>query len=189
MDVVLIGAGGHAKAVVEAILGRGDRLTAYVDPRPAPWLDARHFEQDCDALAELSGAVFAIGLGGVEPADLKRRLALYEQYRAAGFAAPAVVHPAAHVSPSAELEDGAIVLAAAVVQPGASVGTAAIVNTGASVEHDSEIGPGSHVAPGAILLGECRIGRCSMIGAGALVLPETHVPDETLVPALSRHKA
>lgn len=182
---LLIGAGGHAKAVVEAARASIGDVVAYVDPRPVAWLQAAHLAADADVKA--NGIPIVIGMGGVSATQLKARLALLESYLSRGHPAPPVVHPQAHVSADAALQDGAIVLAGAIVQPGAVIGRGAIVNTRAVVEHDSKIGAGSHVAPGAIALGGCRIGRCVMIGAGAVVLPGATVADETLVPALTRH--
>jgi sugar O-acyltransferase (sialic acid O-acetyltransferase NeuD family) len=180
---LLIGAGGHSKAIVEA-LGR-DTLTAYVDDVVAPWLAIERIGDDETALQSALPANFAMGLGGVSRQALEHRLSLFERYLASGRAAPCICHPAAHVSPSAQIEEGAIILAGAIVQPGAVVGRAAIVNTGAIVEHDCHLGAGSHLAPRAVLLGDVRVGRCAMIGAGATVLPQCEIGDGILVPANS----
>lgn len=185
MACLLIGAGGHAKAVAEAAVATLGGITAYVDPHPADWLTAVHIGADSEIMA--SGMPVVIGVGGVTAVQLARRLALLDTYLGRGHRAPAVVHPQARVSPSARLSAGSIILAGAVVQPDAVIGRGAIVNTRAVVEHDSTIGDGAHVAPGAIVLGGCRIGRCAMIGAGAVVLPSSTVEDGALVPALTRH--
>lgn len=185
MACILIGAGGHAKAVAEAAEASIGDIVAYVDPRPADWLRIARLTTDADVKA--NGIPVVIGMGGVTAMQLKARLALLNSYLDRGHPAPAIVHPQAHVSPTARLDAGAIVLAGAVVQPGAVIGRGAIVNTRAVVEHDSTIGDGSHVAPGAIVLGGCRVGSCAMIGAGAVVLPAAAIDDEALVPALTRH--
>lgn len=185
MACILIGAGGHAKAVAEAAAASIGEIVAYVDPRASDWLGAARLAADTDVKA--NGIPIVIGMGGITAAQLQARLALLESYLGRGHPAPAVVHPQAHVSASARLGDGAIVLAGAVVQPGAVIGRGAIVNTRAVVEHDSMIGDGSHVAPSATVLGGCRVGRCAMIGAGAVLLPAAVVGDGALVPALTRH--
>jgi UDP-3-O-[3-hydroxymyristoyl] glucosamine N-acyltransferase len=185
MACLLIGAGGHAKAVAEAAEATLGGIAAYVNPRPADWLAAVHVAADSGIKA--NGMPVVIGVGGVTAAQLAKRLTLLDAYLGRGHRAPAIVHPRAHVSAAARLEAGAIVLAGAIVQPGAVVGRGAIVNTRAVVEHDSMIDAGAHVAPGAIVLGGCRVGRCAMIGAGAVILPGAVVADEALVPALTRH--
>ncbi|HUU24009.1 MAG TPA: hypothetical protein VMW68_00370 [Methyloceanibacter sp.] len=183
---LLVGAGGHAKAVVEALEAGDIEIDAYVDLMAKDWPAARHIPSDEAALLLKKGNV-VIGMGGVTGADLSRRLALLRRYRDAGWAAPAVVHPAATVSRRAKLGPGTIILAGAVVQPGALIDEGAIVNTCAIVEHDSRIGAGVHIAPGATVLGGCGVGEAAMVGAGAVVLPGAIVPEEGLVPALMRY--
>lgn len=183
--VLLVGAGGHAKAIVEAL--GGDMIAAYVDGETVPWLKAEHIGGDDLALRSPQPPEFVMGFGGVSPKALRHRLSLFERYLAAGRAAPAVRHPAAYVSPSARIEAGAIILAGAIIQPDVVVGRAAIVNTGAIVEHDSHLGAGCHIAPGALVLGGVTIGRCAMIGAGAVVLPQCEIGDARLIQANDLH--
>jgi sugar O-acyltransferase (sialic acid O-acetyltransferase NeuD family) len=184
MNFVLVGAGGHAKALVEVVRASGGTISRYVDRKEAAWLDAPHTASD-DVVDPAEGSVL-LGIGGVTPDELERRLALFDRYVARGFRSEPVRHPAAWVSTSAELAAGVVVLAGAVVQPHARIGRGAIINSGAIVEHDSVVGDGSHVAPGAIVLGACRIGRCCMIGAGSVILPEVEVADRSLVAAGTR---
>ncbi len=184
MRFVLVGAGGHAKAICEAIEVDGGELACYVDPSPATWLSAPQRTDDNDV--EPGDGSLVLGIGGLQPAGLSRRLALFDGYIERGFTSSPIVHPAAHVSEGARIEAGTVVLAGAVVQPDARVGRAAIINTAAVVEHDSIIGAGSHLAPSSVVLGDCRVGECCMIGAGAIVLQGAVVPDGSLVRAGAR---
>jgi len=179
----LIGAGGHAKALVEAIEATGGRVAVYVDARRSTWLDRPCIARDAD-LADLSLQI-AIGFGAIDPAGLISRLAKLDALLDRGFLAPPLCHPAAHVSAGATLAPGVVVLAGAVVQPGARIGKGVIVNSGAIVEHDAAVGNGSHVAPGAIVLGDASVGRAVMVGAGAVVIQGSRVPDRGLVRATS----
>ena len=186
MSLLLVGAGGHARAIAEALSAQGSPVEAYVDSRVVDWVRAQHFESDAEAEGLLPDA-FVVGIGGVSPATLSRRLELFHRYAKRGWTARTVVHPAAFVSAHAEVGAGNTILARAVIQPAVRLAEAVIVNTGAIVEHDSRVGAGSHVAPGAIVLGGCTVGACCMIGAGAVILPGATVPDETLVPARRRY--
>lgn len=187
MNVLLVGAGGHAKAVHEAVVAAGDTVSAYADPRPAGWLAAHHYPDDPAADREAPDTAVVIGIGGVTPRDLRARLRVLDRYLEKGRPAPTVKDRTASVSPTAALGSGAIVLAGAVVQPATDIGRGVIVNTLAMIIHDSVVGAGSHVAPGAVVLADCTIGECVMIGSGAVVLPGSTVPDDTLIPALSRY--
>ena len=183
-NYVILGAGGHAKSLVEAITAKGGEISAYVDPRRCEWLECRH-EKDEMAITPEDGSII-VGLGGICPDKLIYRLSILEQMLARDFDAPPIIHPQAQVSVNASLEPGVIIMRGAIIQPGASLGLGCIVNTGAIVEHDSNIGAGAHIAPGAIILGSCNIGKTSFIGAGAVVLQGQEVKKGSLIPALMK---
>jgi sugar O-acyltransferase (sialic acid O-acetyltransferase NeuD family) len=186
MSLLLVGAGGHARAIAEALSAAKSPADIFVDPQPNNWLKARHLSSDTEAEA-LPAESFVIGVGGMSPDQLARRYALFQTYRKRGWIPRTVIHASATVSVLAEIGEGCIVLAQAVVQPATRLGDAVIVNTAAIVEHESSVGDGTHVAPGAIILGGCTVGAACMIGAGALVLPGAQVPDGTLIPAGGRY--
>ena len=184
-NFILLGAGGHAKALVETITELEGTVVVYIDPQPADWLDVRH-ETDEAAVSPEDGSVIT-GIGGLSPTKLRKRLETLDRFLRRRFTADALIHPAAHVSASADLAAGVSILAGAVIQPEAKIGRGVIINSNATVEHDSVVGCGTHIAPGAIVLGDCRIGECCFIGAGAIVLQGRSVPDGTFLPALSSY--
>ncbi|MBT5109577.1 MAG: hypothetical protein HOM25_12915 [Rhodospirillaceae bacterium] len=183
-SIILVGAGGHACGVVDAITGSGGHVAVCVDPKPNDWLETRRVSNDDDVTPD-EGAV-ALGVGGVTPEALKTRLALLQSFLDRNFTANPIIHPTATVSPSAVLEAGVTVLANAVIQPFTHIESGVIVNTGAIVEHHSSVAAGAHIAPGAIVLGQCHIGSCCMIGAGAVILQKQTVAPFTLVKAVTR---
>jgi UDP-perosamine 4-acetyltransferase len=175
MKLVVVGAGGHARSILEAVRAAGEHeAVACTDPRPelaGKDLDGVPIVGDDSRLAELleSGAGAAcIGLGGA--ANNRPRMALFDRILGAGFELPAIIHPAAIVASNARIGRGCVVLAAAVVGPGASLADNVVVNTGAVVEHDCIIEAHVHVATGALLGGEVVCERLSHIGIGASVL-------------------
>ena len=94
---------------------------------------------------------------------------------AAGLALPTLVHPSAHLAPSATLAAGVQVLPNASVGPNARVGLGGLINTGAIVEHDVAVGDYSVVDPGAVLTGRVRIGHSVEVGSGAVLIPDVEV--------------
>ncbi|MGG5811558.1 acetyltransferase [Falsiroseomonas sp. CW058] len=167
---LVLGAGGHARPVIEALHAAGHQVAGLLDDAPGgavlghPRLGTL---ADLDRLAGKGFAVVvAIGANGLRALLGARCVAL-------GLPLPPVVHPSALLSPSATLSDGAQVMARAVVGPGAIIGPLALVNTGAIVEHDCAIGAAAHLGPGAVLCGGVRVGAEALVGAGAVVRPGT----------------
>lgn len=174
MRMVGIGAGGHARVLLEMLQARGDvEVVGLLDTNPelkgAKVLGVRVLGSD-ELLEGLrrDGVTHAfIGVGGTGDNDPRRRL--YELARRSGFELVSLVHPSAVVSPSAALGEGTCVCPGAVVAPGAQLGRNVIVNTGAVVEHDCVVGDHAHVASGAVLAGGVTVGEGAHIGAGASV--------------------
>jgi UDP-perosamine 4-acetyltransferase len=166
-SVIVVGAGGHARVVAEAI-GR-DRIIGYVAPdRGADERGLGEWLGGDDLLrAPRAGASYVIGVGFVDRAGARRRASLLETCRQ--LTLETVVHPHAVVSSSAELGDGTFVAAGAIVGVSTRIGRGVIVNTGAVVDHDCRIGDNVHLAPGSVLSGSVRIGRDTLVGVGASV--------------------
>ena len=181
-NTILIGAGGHAKVICEILEQTRYRLAGYAALDECDWLDLKRYDDD-GLIGDATVEAFVMGIGGVSPHELGRRLELYHQWLERGVAPINVLHPAAIVSKTAQLKDGVCVLAGAVLQPGASIGAATIINTRAIVEHDARVADGVHIAPGAVVLAEAQVGATAMIGAQATILPRAVVPSGTLVRA------
>ena len=183
--VLLIGAGGHARVVAEALRVRGREVHAVVTLEGG--FDGVEQLTDEAAFARWpEGRDAALGVGGrparADPGtEVRRRL--YETYRERGFALPAVIGAGVVLSSGIALSDGLQLMAGAVVQPEVRFGTNVLVNTGARIDHDCEVGDHVVVAPGAVLCGGVAVGAGSWIGAGAVVLEGRRIGAGALVAA------
>jgi len=171
--IVVLGAGGHAKVVVDAI--RAAELARTVRVRDDD--SRRHGE-------ELLGILIETPIGNPEElpecahvamGDNRTRQQLAAALVAAGKRLIAVVHPRASMAATARVGSGAFIAANAVIAPSAVVGECAIINHCAVVDHDCMVGPYAHIAPNATLGGSVRVGVGTLIGAGAVLLPGVDV--------------
>lgn len=194
LRVLGLGAGGHAKVVLEILtLTEMYDVVGLLDPRPE--LHGTHVHGvpvlGGDDLLERQyhdgvRSVF-IGLGGADDPRPRRRL--YELARSSGFGVVSAVHPAAVVSASASTGPGVTVAATAVIGPAAEVGENVIVNTGAIVEHDCSVGNHVHVATGARLASGVRVGDGAHVGAGATVIQGVTIGEGAVVGAAALVRA
>jgi UDP-perosamine 4-acetyltransferase len=174
--LLVLGAGGHAGPVIEALRAAGMEPAGLLDDAAtAPVLGLPVLGR-IESLGR-HGATAAVIAIGHNPT----RERLGALCRAAGLALPQVIHPAALVSPSAGIGEGAQVMARAVLGPRAWLGPLALANTGAIVEHDCVIGAAAHLGPGAILCGGVRVGARALVGAGAVLRPGVAVGDDAVV--------
>ncbi|MDX9991695.1 MAG: acetyltransferase, partial [Anaerolineales bacterium] len=203
-QILIYGAGGHAKAVMEMVQALGlNQIAGILDDNLAltgkfvlgiPVLGGRDL---LPQLREKGLTLAANGVGGI--LEIGVRVRLFELLAAAGFRFPALAHPRATVEKSAVLGDGVQVFANAYVGSSSLLQPRCMVNSGAIVSHDCEIGEYTHIAPGALLAGHVHVGKRSLVGMGvttaigikigdgvrignaAVVYGD--VPDKTILPA------
>jgi UDP-perosamine 4-acetyltransferase len=180
--VLVVGAGGHAKVVIELIRAGGGQVAALVDADPTPRqvLGCAVVGAD-EALARLraeglSRAFVALG-------DNRLRARLAQRLRELDFVLVNAVSPGAHISPSARIGAGVAVMAGAAVNAEARIEDLVIVNTCAAVDHDVRLGEACHVGPGSTLAGEVKVGRLAFVGAGATLIPGVSVGDGAVIGA------
>ena len=183
-----VGAGGHAKNVIDAIVSSGRGVIAgLLDANPSRKGDRVLGITVLGTPADLeryrrSGIAHAfVGVGGI-PDPTAARI-VFDDLSDAGFRLPPIAHPKAVVSRWAIIGAGCQVLAAAVINPDARIGQGAVVGTGAIVGHDAIVDAHAHVAAGARIGGGVHVGAGVLIGAGAIVLQRVRVGDGASVGA------
>lgn len=180
--IIVLGAGGHAKVVVELLRASGRTVAGLLDADPTPRTVAGAEVLGDDLLlprlrAEgVADAFVALGDNRLR-GDVARRAA------AQGFSLVNAVSPQAVLSPSARLGVGIAVMAGAVVNAEATIGDLAIVNTGAVLDHDVRIGEAAHVAPGCALAGAVTVGARAFLGVGCSVIPGVTIGEDAVVGA------
>lgn len=183
VDIVLIGGGGHALSVADAIMNRKDyEIVGYTDLSDTH-IPLRYLGTD-EVLASLlkKGVVnAAITVGYLGKNNVRDRL--YHMAKRAGFRLPQIIDPSAVVSNSADVGEGVFIGKNAVVNAGAKIGKMSIINTGAIIEHNNLIGEYSHVAVGATLCGDVHVGEHVLIGANSTIIQGVHIGMNAIIGA------
>ncbi|MBV8047221.1 MAG: acetyltransferase [Paludibacterium sp.] len=190
LPIIVVGAGGHAAVVVDALLEAGAKVLGFTDPdlhlHGTQRIGLPVLGSDDEVLGQFAPdrVSLANGLGFVNGSGQRSLRAVVQlRLEARGWQFVSVIHPLAHVSSRAKLGASCQILAGAHVQAGASVGTGTIVNTGAIVEHDSIVGHWCHLATRSTLCGHCRVGDGSLVGAGAVLRQGVAIGKNTVVGA------
>jgi len=181
--VLVVGAGGHARVCIEALVDSGHHVLGVVstDGSAIDGLDVPVLGTDADvvAVAREHGAdcVF-IAIG-----DNAARSTATQGCLDAGLALTTAISRFAMVSHTAVVGSGVALLPGAVVNAATTIGDGTIINTNASIDHDCHLGSFVHVAPGVAIAGGVIIGSGAMVGIGASVLPNRVIGDGAMVGA------
>jgi sugar O-acyltransferase (sialic acid O-acetyltransferase NeuD family) len=165
--LVVIGAGGHAKVVIDTAERAGWKILGVIDDRPdVSIFGYEYLGSITDVSFESSWpVVIAIGSNLV-----RAKIAGILEGRASWGT---VIDPGAHISKRATVLAGSVVFAGAVIQADAVIGRHCIVNSAASIDHDVHLGSYCHVSPRSVLTGAVQLDDGVFIGAGAVMIPST----------------
>jgi sugar O-acyltransferase (sialic acid O-acetyltransferase NeuD family) len=179
--LVIIGAGGHGREVLDVVEAVNvvspcyEVLGVVADHADVDLLARRgttllgspdHLVEG--TLADVpADAMLVVAVG-----DPGTRTTLADRLEGAGWAiAPALVHPAATVGGDVRLGAGAVLAAGARVTTNVTIGRHVQLNVGAVVSHDSVIGDHATLSPGVLVNGSVRVGEGAFLGTGTIVTP------------------
>lgn len=186
-ELIIIGAGGYAKSVIDSIDYFNYRIKGFLDEYST---DAEHLgypilwhkldEIDCP-----EKYFYFIAIGNNE-----RRKVWFDRLLQRELRLINIVDRSAIISPQAEVGNGCFFGKMSVVNSKAIIGDDCIVNTKSLVEHgcrvhdhanistnavingDVVIGEGTFVGSSSVTIGQKMIGEWSTIGAGAVVIDD-----------------
>lgn len=170
-ELLLIGGGGHCKAVIDVIektqawniLGIIERANSGIQSVCGyPVLG-----DDDDLWRFYSPGRFAlITVGQIKSANLRKILFAKAQH--IGFQFPAILSPLANISNTAKILDGTVIMHFAHIGPDVSIGSNTIINTGAIIEHDCSIGNHCHISTHTTVNGNVSIHDQVFLGSGSI---------------------
>jgi UDP-perosamine 4-acetyltransferase len=181
--VVVLGAGGHAKVVLDILSETADWdvLGCLSPPGHAGAILGYPVLGGDDLLAELHQA--GVRHAFVAVGDNRLRRDLCRRVQELGFELINAISARASLSRWAELGKGVAIMAGAAVNAQAILGDGVIVNTGATVDHDVFVGPYAHIGPGSHLAGSVHVEEGAFLGIGSSVIPGVRIGAWSLVGA------
>ncbi|RPJ79543.1 MAG: acetyltransferase [Alphaproteobacteria bacterium] len=180
MKIVLIGAGGHAKVVLDTVIStKLHEIVALIDDNPGLngsfLFDIPIFNQ-LESCGNIQGYIVAIG-------DNYIRKTKFEFYKSKGYSPVTGIHKSVIISPYANIGDGTVAFANVVVNPGAQIADNVILYTACTVDHDCMIFDHAYISPGCNISGRVNIGTGAFLGTGAVVLPGVKIGDWSIIGA------
>ena len=182
-DVFVYGSRSYAATVRDLAMECGWRVLGFIDDHAPPSAFVSTFD---DVTAQHAGTSAGM-LIGIGYRDLDARWRAWERVRAAGWDVPALIHPRAHVAPSAQIGEGCILMAGVVVDHRTQVKDACVLWPQACVNHDCLVGANTFLSPQVVICGNVRLGEHSFIGAQSVIVDGADLPSRTRLRMGSRY--
>lgn len=178
-NVVIIGAGGHAKVIADIITKSNDNVIGFLDDN----LDIQSktiylnktvlgTTKDIDKYKEY---YFIIGIGNN---NIRENIA--NSYDLKWYTA---IHPNAITANEVSIEEGSVVMAGSIINTGTKIGKHCIINTKSSLDHDNIIENYVHISPGATLAGTVHIKEKTWVCAGATIINNIKIAKNNIIGA------
>lgn len=184
MNVVLFGAGGHAKVTIDIMrlnnynvycILDDDKSTHRTNVLGVPVLGGK---EKFDEIIQNNVSKMIITIG-----SNKVRMLIANLAKSAGFNLVNAIHPSSVIAKSAVIGEGVFIASGAVICADARIGDCSIINTGASVDHECVIEEAAHICPGVRLAGNVSIGSCAQVGIGSSVIQGLTIGEHSMIGA------
>lgn len=180
---IIIGAGGHCRAVIDCITSRNGQIE-YI-------LDINYTGRDevilgipvgsyQDLITTYNPEYFSCALA---IGDNRLREKLFNELKSKNYSLPPLIHATAYASGSVILEEGCFIGAGCILNSLCHIRHNTIINTGAIIEHETTVGPHCHIGPGSRIAGRVEIGEGTFLGIGVSVIDKVHIGSNVTVGA------
>jgi UDP-perosamine 4-acetyltransferase len=174
MNLVIFGAGGHGKVILDILKRNNIEITGFLDDDKSkantefqnyPILgDLQYCGSEESILGDKFQGIVAIG-------DNKEREKVLTKLLNFGMVPYNAFHPKATIADDVTFGKGNAVMAGVIINPGSKIGNNVIINTACSIDHDNILEDHVQVCPGSHLAGEVTVKKYAFIGTGAIVNP------------------
>ncbi|WP_288724832.1 acetyltransferase [uncultured Treponema sp.] len=183
--IIIIGAGDHAKVLLDILLEQDVTVIGLTDKNISKGnciYGVSVIGDDSEILKYKTDEIELVnGIGSVGNTSIRQKV--FSSLKEKGYFFRSVIHEASIVSKRAKLGEGVQLLAGAIVNIEAEIDDNTIINTKTSIDHGCVIGKHCHIAPGCSFSGCVRIGDCTHIGTGTSIIQGINIGKNVLIGA------
>jgi sugar O-acyltransferase (sialic acid O-acetyltransferase NeuD family) len=185
MKIIIIGAGGHGRVVLDILRNSHQvEVAGFIDADNAlhhKFIDGIEVLGDFSLLQQfgklcVGGAIVAIG-------DNRIRNSYAQAMEKIGISLVNAIHPAATIAGNAHIGKNVVIAAGVTICTHAVIADSVICNTGCIIDHESTIRQAAHICPGVKIAGHVKIGELAFVGIGSTVVQSVEVGESAVVGA------
>lgn len=176
-NVIIIGAGSHAKSVVDCLDTKKINLLGYIDNvgknKYILGNDKFLLKKKNKNFTLINGIYFSI--------KNSNRIKIFNNYRKKNFKFLTVKSKKASISKDVNISEGSQILNGAIVNCGVNIGFNTVINTGSLIDHDVSIGNHCTISPGATICGNTNIGNNVNVGPGVIIFNNIKIGNNVFI--------
>lgn len=195
-NLIIVGAGGYSKSVLDSVDHMNFRMVGYLDDIKEKGTEHQGYPvigNTIDCIEYPEDYVYFVAIG-----NNAKRKKWFDKLKERNLSLINVIDKSALVSHAATIGEGSFIGKLAILNHGSSVGDNCVINTRALIEHGCRITDhvnistnatlngdvickeGCFVGSGTVINGQLTIGEWSLVGSGAVVIKDVQ-PRTTVV--------
>lgn len=171
IETILVGAGGHGKVILDAVLANSNsniKIIGFLDDGEIEEIAGIKKLGNIKDYVKYKNKKFHIAIGNnIFREKLSKEIGEDNIVT--------IIHNTAYVSSMSKIENGTYIGAMAVINPQCKIGKGCIINTGTIVEHDCYIGDYSHLSYRVLVGSESKISSRTMVEMGKILERNSNV--------------
>ena len=185
-EIILIGAGGHARSCIEVVELTGKfKIAGLIEKNNVSKKETLGYPiigNDNDLPRIRSRIKYAlIALGQIRTPDI--RLKLFNYLSELEYNLPSIISPRSHISKYSKINNGTIIMHDVIINAHSQIGKNCIINNKVLIEHDVDIKDNCHIATGSIINGGVSINSQSFIGSGVITKESINIGSNCIIGA------
>lgn len=175
--LILIGAGGYAKSVIDSIDEKKYQIYGFIDDiKSGLHLGLPIFSDNIENFENKEEYVYFISIG-----DNDKRKYWYDKIIEYNLKIINVIDKTAILASDITYGRGIFIGKAAIINSDVRIGENVIINTKALVEHGGRIGNHSNISTNATLNGDVVVGNKCMVGSSSVVNGQLRIGDNSII--------
>jgi sugar O-acyltransferase (sialic acid O-acetyltransferase NeuD family) len=189
INILIIGAGGHSKNIVDIIkCEQKYKIAGFIDnnlPVGHKILDYKVLgsEEEINRLTikhKAFGGIIAIGDNFIRSNVANKINQLCNEFKFINC-----IHPNSNIAFDVDMGEGNVVMAGATINTSSEISNHCIFNTNCSIDHDNMIASFASIGPNSVTGGSVSVGKFSAIGIGATILNNVSIDSNCIIGASS----
>ncbi|MBQ0083927.1 MAG: hypothetical protein KBS52_04100 [Clostridiales bacterium] len=162
-SILILGAGQFAQVTNEIAVANGYEKIGFLDDHSVNAVGK--LDEYANFVSDYEYAIVAID-------DPLVRIKYTAKLKSAGFKVPALIHPTAYISPSAQIGDGCVVEPKAIIHTAATVEDCSIISVGAVINHHSRVCEACHISCNSTVMQNSMVKSATTTLCGQLYFVE-----------------
>lgn len=184
MNIIIIGAGGHSKILIDILEENNEfNILGLLDDNKnihGEYILGKKILGDIESINNYNpkNTRFALSIGNNQ---VRRKI--FNKILGWGYVPANVISKNAIISQYAKLGNGLVVNAGVKIHPDVCIGDNVIIGMNATISHDSIVERDVHISPGVHLTGTVYIETGVDIGTGAVIIPGVRIEENSIIGA------